>query len=154
MTNIKFRGFNKKTKKMLDLRTITPLALDSKLNQDGLFLPFHDDIELMQSIGARDSEGVEIFEGDIVEYIENLPVEPEKRISLVGSIRSVDYANNSILYPFINIGSFCYKNNQITGVLNDPKQSKIIGNIWETPELLSEISQIALREREPTLNNN
>lgn len=142
MTNIKFRGFNKKTKRMLDLKAITPLALDPNLqlnpqHQDGLFLPFHEAIELMQFTGSYDREGVEIYEGDIVEYIDNLPAEPAKTISLVGYMRSVDYANNSLLYPFVKIGSFCYDNNLISGVLNDPKQSKVIGNIWETPEIIS-----------------
>ena len=55
---------------MIDLHAITPLAVDEKLysslQRGGLFLPFSDDIILMQFTGLFDSKGVEVFEGDIV----------------------------------------------------------------------------------------
>jgi uncharacterized phage protein (TIGR01671 family) len=98
-----------------------------------------DNITLSQFTGLLDKNGKEIYEGDIVEYIERLPIFPEKRLSLVQFIGgNVDYANNFLISPFVNIGSFNYETNCITGTLNNPKESIVIGNIYENPELLTE----------------
>jgi len=94
-------------------------------------------ITLSQFTGLLDKNGKEIFEGYIVEYIERLPVFPEKRIAVVKFIGgNVDYANNFLISPFVNIGSFNYETNCITGVMNNPAESVIIGNIYQNPELL------------------
>lgn len=99
---------------------------------------FPDKFVLMQWTGLKDKNGKEIYEGDIVEYIERLPIFPEKRLSLVQFIGgNVDYANNFLISPFVNIGSFNYETNCITGTLNNPKESIVIGNIYENHELLT-----------------
>ena len=94
-------------------------------------------IARVQFTGLLDKNGKKIYEGDIVEYIERLPIFPEKRLSLVQFIGgNVDYANNFLISPFVNIGSFNYETNCITGTLNNPKESIVIGNIYQNPELL------------------
>lgn len=66
MREIKFRAWNKSMSKMIDLKQVTPLALDAGLKQDGLFLPFSEEFELMQFTGLYDKNGVEVYEGDIL----------------------------------------------------------------------------------------
>ena len=67
MREIKFRAWNKNTKKMVCPHKLTPLALHPDcLDLDGVFIPFHDDYILMQFTGLPDKSGKEIYEGDIV----------------------------------------------------------------------------------------
>lgn len=108
MREIKFRGWN--GKELVDFYKITPLALDTTLKQDGLFIPFGDDIPLMQYTGLRDKNGVEIYEGDIVQpYMGGEKVEPV----------AVSYDA-----PRFNMDEVWYHD------------VEVIGNIHENPELL------------------
>lgn len=79
---IKFRAWATQAKKMVDLKLITPLALDKGIldNGDGLFIPFREDIILMQFAGMEmavktdgfDATGnyktvIQAYEHDVVE---------------------------------------------------------------------------------------
>ena len=67
MREIKFRAWNKNTKKMVCPHKLTPLALHPDcVEMKGVFIPFHDDYILMQFTGLLDKNGVEIYEGDVV----------------------------------------------------------------------------------------
>jgi len=66
---IKFRAFNVATKIMIDLRAITPLALN--MDTDGLFIPFSDGLIIEQFTGLKDSKNVDIYEGDKTTMVEN-----------------------------------------------------------------------------------
>ena len=68
MREIKFRAWHQDTKKMLDLKKMTPLALSPSLDQDGLYIPFIKDLPLMQYTGLKDKNGKEIYEGDIIRF--------------------------------------------------------------------------------------
>lgn len=78
----------------------------------------YEDCALMQYIGLKDKNGVEIYEGDIIkddEYEEPYVVEySDKLVGFVG------WGDDKI--------SGCY-------ILNS-EDSEIIGNIYENPELL------------------
>lgn len=80
---------------------------------DGATTP---NVVLSQCTGVKDKNGKEIYEGDIVEYktIYEWDKKPIKRAKIV----------------FEN-GMF-----SSAGVIMDLSRSKIIGNIWENPELL------------------
>jgi len=109
-SRFEFRAWNKETKIMMDPHKLTPLALHPELNVNGVFLPFHPDIILIQFTGLLDRKGKKIFEGDkllwpdgdIHEVVYNAP-------SFYAGYASEDY-------PW--------------------EESEIIGNIYENPELL------------------
>ncbi len=123
---LKFRDWDPETKEM------------RYFNLDGYDREVHNAYgNIMQYTGLEDKNGKEVYEGDIVEYIDRSPVIPEQRTAIVKFIGgNVDYANNLLISPFVNIGNFNYKTNFIMGTLNNPAESIIIGNIYQNPELL------------------
>lgn len=66
---IKFRVWHVALKKMVDLKAITPLALN--MDTGGLLIPFSDGLILMQSTGLTDKNGKDIFESHLVQFYEN-----------------------------------------------------------------------------------
>ena len=76
---------------------------------------------IMQYTGLKDKNGKEIYEGDIVEYSRNFPP------------ILVEWDDNIVGFkPFCKYDSDCY------GVPKKEDHSvyKIIGNVYENPELL------------------
>ncbi|EME3558714.1 hypothetical protein QPI78_001197 [Enterococcus faecium] len=83
-----------------------------------------DKYVLMQSTGMKDKNGVEIFEGDLVEHDDNLNGDWET-FEACEVVYDKDYAQ------------FCFKwdaGNFLTYYRN----LNVIGNIYENPELLEE----------------
>lgn len=82
---------------------------------------------MQQYTGLKDKNGVEIYEGDILEIVGGL-------VPLVNCQKSakyiVEYVAPSFTYKIIN-GEHMYG----CGYIN-PQIPEIIGNIFETPELL------------------
>lgn len=68
---------------------------------------------LMQFTGLKDSKGKEIYEGDVVKFIEE---------NLIGEIR---YQDDAFVMGGLGIKS----------AARFPEKYKIIGNIYENPEL-------------------
>ena len=142
MREIKFRGWNKNVKRMLDLKTITPLALDSKMSTEGLFIPFCDEVALMQYTGLKDKNGKEIYEGDVIkspgDYTEDHP-------RTLDEPRLVEMQNGCWCFnahrhayrdePDYILFGYWTASNQGSNVL---KQIEVIGNIYENLELLKE----------------
>ncbi|MBD9743590.1 YopX family protein [Enterococcus faecium] len=79
---------------------------------------------LMQSTGLKDKNGVEIFEGDLVEHDDNLNGDWET-FEACEVVYDKDYAQ------------FCFKWDA-GNFLTDYRNLNVIGNIYENSELLEE----------------
>lgn len=69
----RFRAWDKKRNRMIDLYKLTPLALDPDWYKeqdgerpDGILIPFMESIIILQCTGLRDAEGMLIWEGDVI----------------------------------------------------------------------------------------
>jgi len=124
---IKFRAWDKKNNEWANLNQLSDWGsceLSAVIGMGNEQYPYQtfraesdDKYELMQYTGLHDKNGKEIYEGDIVRYM------------------SVDGVISKAVVYEPEIASFVIKfgnNNHYIG-----KFMKIIGNIYETPELLN-----------------
>lgn len=119
MREIKFKAWNVATKTMIDLKKITPLALN--VDTDGLFIPFSDGLILMQYTGLHDKNGKEIWEQDICK-------------DYMGYLHRVVWDEKYLSYMFERADG-----KLLSGVGQNAEgfQVEIIGNIYENPDLLN-----------------
>lgn len=126
MNDLKFRAWDKKLKL---LGNVSYIDFKSKKmiyhNHNGLFNYYvnFEDVELMQSTGLFDKYGVEIYEGDIVEYLDG-------EYSFVGVVENSAfgiYAKNK--YDNYGFEDFADENTKEAEVV-------VIGNIYKNKELL------------------
>ena len=83
---------------------------------------FPENLILMQYIGLKDKNGVEIFEGDIVEAFIYSDEKPQ--------VLTVEYRDTSFVIDYEDSESECVPVGLFVGSL------KVIGNIHENPERL------------------
>ena len=120
----KFRAFLKDTNQIVDVEIIFFELCTVKLTNNE-FYEFKD-IILMQSTGLHDDQGVEIFEGDIVN------VDRTFRNPMTGS--GTLTLNKNFEVVFIN-GMFT-RDGSSMGLSKDLKYLTVIGNVHQHPELL------------------
>lgn len=111
MREIKFRAWDKQHKGM-----VTWEQALRNFKMDEFFTPM-DDFALMQNTGLKDKNGVEIYEGDIIDY---------KDLTVFDGDRTeqVHFENGRFMFGTLN----CSR----------PELWEVIGNIYENPELLKE----------------
>ena len=126
MQEIKFRVWDKKHKKM-SLVDAIDFEHDEIYGKNGCerYTPKPiKDIELMQSTGLKDKNGVEIYEGDII------------RTSEYGTGDRVNYRGYDLFNIIFKDGAFRLDSKYRAYFLNDGFHCEIIGNIYENPELM------------------
>lgn len=143
---IKFRAWDKDRKKMIyrfaDKLNMKGYVLLWSTDNDRLFCGNYMDNgdwqepELMQFTGLKDKNGKEIYEGDIIACVEN------KFGTGKHEYWSVDYEEASfVAYNQLNSNRILEHENGETlfypaGIGYPPIECELIGNIYETPELL------------------
>ena len=109
---IKFREYNSHWNKMYEpftlINAITAGGISDRYNKHSIF---------MQYTGLKDINGVEIYEGDILTDGKNNTSSVEWRNFLASYMLDFNYANTELYEVLLN-------------------KVKIIGNIYENPELL------------------
>ena len=120
----KFRAFCKRHKCIEEVFQITYLGgNDIKVEAECLSGYVGSDFILMQSTGIKDKNGVEIYEGDIVETVYNGEVFAGV---VVYDLSEVDFK--------VTDGKEKYGRNFQYLAGND--ENEVLGNIYENPELL------------------
>lgn len=125
---IKFRAWDKEEKEMINVARID-IADGSCYSHifNGNALDYWNNVKLMQYTGLKDVNGKEIFEGDIIEggYLNPLTGEFLSRKYIV------EYENAQFRGKLI--GHSPYGDTWLHFI-----KGKVIGNIYENPELLEE----------------
>ncbi len=85
------------------------------------------EIELLECTGVQDTNGKDIYEGDIIEYSHPYPDEVEP-----GEGR-VELERDAVIY---GIGYFCAEHYSEEPLQVLHEECEIIGNLYENPELL------------------
>lgn len=134
MENLKFRAWDKTAKKMSKVTAIDfstkPFRVFYKAYGDENY--FNQDAILMQSTGFHDKNGVEIFEGDVLNcghLFTGSPFEEED-----------EYEEEKGVVKFINCGfnvEFKDANALFVDIMLTCEDIEVIGNIYESPELLT-----------------
>lgn len=116
----KYRAWLKNDKKMVDVDEIHWYNGNFEFIGDGItFQRLADEVELMQSTGLKDKNGQEIFEGDI--------------------LGSKDGLLNGIIEYREDLGMWTntlIRYNNFERLCNVASDRKIIGNVYQNPELL------------------
>ena len=113
MREIKFRAWLKKQKLMRYNVSIHA----GQIFTGHCWIPFDNNVELMQYVGLKDKNGVKIFEGDIVRCDDEICTIVWDEPYVLYAVSSKENGNDSL-------GDF------------EPKDLEVIGNIYENKELL------------------
>ncbi|MFE0442728.1 YopX family protein [Aerococcus sp. NPDC058936] len=94
-----------------------------------------ENIELMQYTGLKDSNGVDIYEGDIIRGMDVLSARTGGRVDDREVVGQVVIDSSSVWGFSIVVYETEYHLNDF---LENDQEAKVIGNIYENPELLED----------------
>ena len=132
MRPIKFRAWDKEDEAMCEVDVIGFSEGAVTISNENVKY-YHlgiNEIELMQSTGLLDKNGVEIYEGDVVKWghLNQWSREQPHRIAEVKFDPDIQFHSQVGVF---NFGSFAYRDTTETDL-------EVIGNIYENSELLEE----------------
>lgn len=123
-----FRAWLKEEKEMIDVDEIHWYRGKFEFIGDGItFQRLANEVELMQSTGLKDKNGKEVFEGDII--TNGIETEDIKNHQTLGFYTVLD-DREYFLSNGISVEDFEEYADEFSQI------AKIIGNIYENPELL------------------
>ena len=124
----KFRAWDKSHKRIIDVSSIN--FRDGTIQEETRYAVnrkvYLDDVVLMQYTGVKDKDGVEIYEGDILEVEKN--EDGTYKGTINGNVffdRFQGYSSKIKVAGMHDVNTIRYWNNHI----------RIIGNVYENPEL-------------------
>lgn len=98
---------------------------------------WYRDLELMQSTGLKDKNGVDIFEGDVLKVSDG-GNEEDSYTSVVKNYAEEGYPAFDIEAP----SSWYYGSNVLSTITCEEYETiEVIGNIYENPELLEKANE-------------
>lgn len=128
----KLRAWDKRTGTIQDIESISFIEKKLVIRQTSVtwfnsdYIRRFDEVELMQSTGLKDMNGVEIFEGNIVKKTN-------------GSIGYVVYLQQEAGFVVVLKKSDYRLGHRNTGEsYAEATNHEVIGNVYENPELLEE----------------
>ena len=130
---IKFAFWNKQKKEMWNVQSIAWKTREVCNGGDTASL---NDGVLLQYTGLEDKNGKEIFIGDLVKFINPMPIEAKEEIAEVKFVLEDSFL--PYIYPFVNISSYNYETKHFEGFGINSKDCEVIGNIYEHKYLLKE----------------
>ena len=120
MNNLKFRAWDKKHKEMFEVIKIefNPNIIYMAKKPSWVVIRTENEIELMQSTGLKDKNGVEIYEGDIIDV--------GTRIPFLNKIQRDEETLYLKLVPLDKRWTESYFTN-----FEDKSRYEVVGNIYE-----------------------
>lgn len=131
---IKFRAWHKKEKQMIDWFTLSQSAWNTQQNGIkgsllySILVSDKDSFEVMLFTGLHDKNGKEIYEGDVITYID------------YDSSHEDEYLNKGVVVYCADEMKFTITNRNTVEIesIDFKEEVEVIGNVFENPELLSD----------------
>jgi len=133
MREIKFRGWDEKNKEMV---YNINLLFSNRLND--CFEEYEEcGLKIMQYTGLKDKNGVEIYEGDIL-LNKSIITQPDGKLTtkIIGDIQILNGMTYLIGKTWQDVDGENIRIREYKALMLSPEIFKIIGNIYENPELL------------------